>query len=70
MVFVDTSAWFAKFVPDDPNHAQVQAWFDETGEVLVTTDYCIDATLTLLEQFHFRCGGSRSAENSFDTRVR
>jgi hypothetical protein len=48
IVFVDTGAWFAKFVQDDPQHARVQAWFDSTQEPLVTTDYCIDETLTLL----------------------
>jgi predicted nucleic acid-binding protein len=48
MVFVDTGAWFAKFVPDDPNHQRVQSWFDSTQEPLITTDYCIDETLTLL----------------------
>jgi uncharacterized protein len=48
MVFVDTGAWFAKFVPDDPNHERVEAWFNSTQEPLSTTDYCIDETLTLL----------------------
>jgi len=48
MAFVDTGAWFAKFVRDDPDHVRVQAWFDETEDVLLTTDYCIDETLTLL----------------------
>ena len=47
MVFVDTGAWFDKFVLDDPNHARVQTWFDKTQEALITTDYCIDKTLTL-----------------------
>jgi predicted nucleic acid-binding protein len=28
MVFVDTGAWFAWFVPDDPNHASVADWID------------------------------------------
>lgn len=48
MVFVDTGAWFAKFVPEDPQHARVEAWFNSTPEPLITTDYCIDETLTLL----------------------
>jgi uncharacterized protein len=29
-------------------HSRVQAWFDATPEPLITTDYCIDETLTLL----------------------
>jgi predicted nucleic acid-binding protein len=48
VVFVDTSAWFAFFVPDDANHALVQGWFDTFKPPLLTTDYCIDETLTLL----------------------
>jgi predicted nucleic acid-binding protein len=48
MVFVDTGAWFAKFVPEDPQHARVEAWLNATPEPLITTDYCIDETLTLL----------------------
>lgn len=48
MIFIDTGAWFARFVPDDPNHAKVQAWFAANNEPLATTDYCVDETLTLL----------------------
>ncbi|HEY1602723.1 MAG TPA: PIN domain-containing protein [Pirellulales bacterium] len=48
MIFVDTSAWFARFVADDPDHARVAKWFEANDERLVTSDYCIDETLTLL----------------------
>ncbi len=48
MVFVDTGAWFAWFVPDDPAHIPVADWIDAATEPLVTTDYCVDETLTLL----------------------
>jgi predicted nucleic acid-binding protein len=48
MVFVDTGAWFARYVPSDPNHLRVTAWLDANAEPLLTTDYCIDETLTLL----------------------
>jgi uncharacterized protein len=48
MVFVDTSVWFAKFVPDDPEHSRVTAWFDSAKDLLLTTDYCVSETLTLL----------------------
>jgi predicted nucleic acid-binding protein len=47
MVFVDTRVWFAKFVPDDPNHSRVTAWFDANTEQVLTTDYCVDEVLTL-----------------------
>jgi uncharacterized protein len=48
MVFVDTGAWFARHVPADRNHQRVKAWFDANTELLITTDYCADETLTLL----------------------
>jgi uncharacterized protein len=48
MVFVDTGVWFAHYVPSDPNHARVQDWFRLNRAVLLTTDYCVDETLTLL----------------------
>jgi predicted nucleic acid-binding protein len=49
MVFVDTSAWFARHVSADPNHQCVRECFDKKPrELLITTDYCVDETLTLL----------------------
>jgi predicted nucleic acid-binding protein len=48
MVFVDTGAWFARHVPSDPNHLRVKAWLDANTAPLITTDYCVDETLTLL----------------------
>jgi len=48
MVFVDTGAWFARHVPSDPDHGRVKEWFSTNAEPLLTTDYCIDETVTLL----------------------
>lgn len=48
MIFVDTGAWFARFVPDDPQHQNMVQWFTNNDQPLVTSDYCIDETLTLL----------------------
>ncbi|MBI2190690.1 MAG: PIN domain-containing protein [Planctomycetes bacterium] len=48
MVFVDTSAWFAFFVPTDPDHRRIRDWIGGQHEPVLTTDYCIDETLTLL----------------------
>lgn len=48
MVFVDTSAWFAAVVPSDPNHPHAANWLATNPAVLLTTDYIIDETLTLL----------------------
>lgn len=47
MIFVDTSAWFAAYVPSDPQHAAVRKAVENDSR-LVTTDYVIDETLTLL----------------------
>jgi len=48
MIFVDSSAWYARYVSSEPDHARVQAWFHKNSEPLLTTDFCIDETLTLL----------------------
>ena len=48
MVFVDTSAWYASTVTSDPHHARLLAWQRANRLPLVTTDYVIDETLTLL----------------------
>lgn len=48
MIFVDTGVWFARIVRKDPEHDRVKAWFSSNREPLVTSDYCIDETLTLL----------------------
>jgi predicted nucleic acid-binding protein len=49
VIFVDTGAWFASFVPSDPDHAAASAWFDSNTQPLVTTDYVVDELLTLLK---------------------
>lgn len=48
MIFTDSGAWFASVVPWDANHAAAVAWLKQNREPLLTTDYLIDETLTLL----------------------
>jgi len=48
MIFVDTGAWFASVVAWDANHAAAAAWLSSNHERLVSTDYVLDETLTLL----------------------
>jgi len=48
MLFVDSSGWYAFFVPLDANHRRVRDHLERPAERLLTTDYCIDETLTLL----------------------
>jgi predicted nucleic acid-binding protein len=54
-VFVDTGTWYASVVPGDPRHADVLAWLQKNTISLITTDYIVDETLTLL-----RSRGERS----------
>lgn len=49
MIFVDTGAWYASVIPADPDHASAAAWLKSNSSPLVTTDYVIDETLTLLK---------------------
>jgi predicted nucleic acid-binding protein len=48
MIFVDTSAWFAAVVPSDPDYSEAANWLAVNREPLLTTDYVVDETLTLL----------------------
>lgn len=47
-VFADTGAWFAAFVPNDPDHPAASAWLKANRVPLLTTDWVIDELLTLL----------------------
>ena len=49
MIFVDTGAWYATFVPTDPDHAAANRWFERNAVPLLTTDYVMDERLTLLK---------------------
>lgn len=48
MIFVDTGAWYASLVPTDPDHTRAAQWLAANHSPLLTTDYVIDETLTLL----------------------
>ncbi len=48
MIFIDTGAWFAMAVPSDQDHAAVAQCLAQLSEPLLTTDYVVDETLTLL----------------------
>jgi|GEM_PF-6085131 hypothetical protein len=48
MIFVDTGAWFASVVPSDSDHNIASGWLSHNTQQLLTTDYVIDETLTLL----------------------
>ena len=48
MIFVDTGAWFATVVPSDSDYPVASNWLSQNVEPLITTNYVIDETLTLL----------------------
>jgi predicted nucleic acid-binding protein len=50
VTFVDTGAWFASIVPSDSDHAAAVRWLSGNTEPLLTTDYVVDETLTLLQR--------------------
>jgi uncharacterized protein len=47
-MFVDSSAWYAAYVPTDPQYRIVQKAL-ASADRLVTTDYVLDETLTLMK---------------------
>ena len=49
MIFVDTGAWFARYVADDFDHRSATEWFASVPDRLTTTDYVVDELLTLLK---------------------
>jgi uncharacterized protein len=48
VTFVDTGAWFASMVPSDANHSAAASWLNQNTGPLITTDYVLSETLTLL----------------------
>jgi len=48
VIFVDTGAWFALAVRNDPDHAAAMRWLGQNHEPLITTDYILAETATLI----------------------
>lgn len=49
MIFVDTSAWHSVYVPSDQHNKALLAEFKNANDLIVTTDFVIDETITLLQ---------------------
>jgi len=64
LIFVDSGAWFASLIPVDPDHAAASAGLARNRQPLITTDYVVDETLTLL-----RVRGQKSRAASFGSKV-
>jgi predicted nucleic acid-binding protein len=48
VILVDSGGWYAATCPGDAHFAQARAWLAANAEPLLTTDFIIDETLTLL----------------------
>jgi predicted nucleic acid-binding protein len=48
VIFVDTGAWFAAAVRNDPDHSAAMKWLAQNREPLITTDYVLAETATLI----------------------
>jgi predicted nucleic acid-binding protein len=51
-VFVDTSAWFNSIITAEANHLAAAKWLSRNKQPLLTTDFVLDETLTLLRARH------------------
>lgn len=69
MIFVDTGAWFAAAVPSDPDHPAASRWLAANAGPLLTTDYIVDETLTLLRARGERTRALLIGEVFFDGRL-
>ncbi|MBU1599557.1 PIN domain-containing protein [bacterium] len=47
-IFVDTSGWYAFLDKDDANHESALKFIKELAQLLITSNYIIDETLTLV----------------------
>ena len=61
MIFVDTGAWFAVAVRNDPDHAVAMRWLGQNSEPLITTDYVLAETATLIRMGDKTARGHRLA---------
>ncbi len=48
-IFVDTSAWYALFDKNDSDHASAVKFKESLTHSLVTTNYVVDETITLVK---------------------
>jgi predicted nucleic acid-binding protein len=61
VIFVDTGAWFAIAVRNDPDHEAAMTWLRRNREPLLTTDYILAETATLLRMRDKTVRGHRLA---------
>jgi len=61
VIFVDTGAWFAVAVRNDPDHDAAMAWIEGSHDALITTDYVMAETATLIRMRDKTARGHRLA---------
>ncbi len=64
-VLVDTGAWYAYIDKDDPDHHSVSEILENHFPFLLTTDFIVDETLTLLRYRHGRTSSVKFGELVF-----
>lgn len=69
MIFVDTGAWFASVITSDPNHAIAVSWLTANTSPLLTTDYVVDETLTLLRARRHHAKAQLMGERFFNSQL-
>jgi predicted nucleic acid-binding protein len=69
MIFVDTSIWYASYVPEDPDHQQARELLLSSGSKLITTDYVVDELLTLLVARRYRDIAVRNGDDFWNETV-
>jgi predicted nucleic acid-binding protein len=61
VIFVDTGAWFAMAVRNDPDHPAAMGGLERNQEPLITTDYIMAETATLMRMRDKTARGHRLA---------
>ena len=61
MIFVDTGAWFAVAVRNDPDHDAAMTWLFRNHDPLITTDYVMAESATLIRMRDKTSRGHRLA---------
>src|SRR2546423_8319614 len=69
LTFVDTGVWYASVVPTDPRHADVISGLRANNPSLLTSDYVVDETLTLLRARGEPARAIALGRNFFDLRA-
>jgi uncharacterized protein len=67
--FVDSSAWFALYIPEDADHSSACSWLSANRPRLLTTDFIIDETLTLLRARGRSNVATEFGEHVFSTKL-